>query len=199
MDMGVKNYKRNAYPRVGIAWRLNEKTVFRAGFGMSSSYRYFTGWQYPVRQQQQYVANNSFVAAGSMAQGFPAPVPVLTPSNGIITNAPNQNYSITPTDLPVPYVENWNVALQRTLPANLTLDLTYVGNHAVKIANSNQTNTSVNINAATTAGTGTASEPLNILFGRTATTTYPYDQSGYYGGQPPVCERLHDDYVVCIR
>ena len=180
MDMGVKNYKRNVYPRIGISWRLNDKTVLRAGFGMSSSYRYYTGWQYPVRQAQQLLASNSFVAAGSMAEGFPAPIGVTIPTNGIITNPPNQNYTITPIENPVPYVENWNVALQRTLPANLSLDLTYVGNHAVKISNSNTTQTSVNINAATTAGTGAASEPLNILFGRTAATTYPWFQSAYY-------------------
>jgi len=180
MDMGVKNYPRNIYPRFGMAWRVNERTVIRAGFGMSSSYRYFTGWQYPVRQAQQLLAANSFVAAGSMAEGFPAPVPGVIPANGIITNPPNQNYTINVRDMPVPYVENWNLAIQRTLPANLSLDLTYVGNHAVKISNSNQTNTSVNINAATTAGTGAASQPLNILFGRTATTTYPWYQSAYY-------------------
>ena len=56
----------------------------------------------------------------------------------------------------------------------------YVGNHAVKISNSNTSNTSININAATIAGTGTASEPVNILFGRTASTTYPWFQSAYY-------------------
>jgi hypothetical protein len=115
-----------------------------------------------------------------MANGFPPPVPVLLPENGIITNPPNQNYSIIVPDMPVPYVENWNVAIQRTLRANLSLDLTYVGNHSVKISNSNVTNASVNINAATTAGTGAASEPLNIKFGRTASTTYPWFQSGFY-------------------
>ena len=76
-----------------------------------------------------------------MADGFPAPIPVQFPTNGIITNPPNQNYSITPRDYPVPYVENWNLAVQRTLPANLSLDLIYVGNHAVKISNTNTTST----------------------------------------------------------
>jgi len=41
-------------------------------------------------------------------------------------------------------------------------------------------NDSININAATVAGKGTASEPLNILFGRTASTSYPWYQSAYY-------------------
>jgi hypothetical protein len=180
MNLGVKNYPRNIYPRIGFAYRLDEKTVVRGGFGMSSFYRYDTGWQYPVSQNQQLTAANTFVAAGSMAAGFPAPIPISIPSNGIIQNAPNQNYSVIALDHPVPYVETWNLAIQRTLPANLSLDLAYVGNHAVHVANSNVSNNTININAAMVAGTGTASEPENILFGRTATTSYPWYQSAYY-------------------
>jgi hypothetical protein len=180
MNLGVKNYPRNIYPRIGFAWRWNDKTVIRGGFGMSNFYRYDTGWQYPVKQNQQLLAANSFVAAGSMAAGFPAPIPIVIPSNGIITNPPNQNYSVVVKDHPVPYIETWNLALQRTLPGNLSLDLAFVGNHAVKASNSNVNNNSININAATVAGLGAASEPENILFGRTATTTFPWYQSAYY-------------------
>jgi hypothetical protein len=180
MNMGVKNYPKNIYPRIGFAYRLDEKTVVRGGFGMSSFYRYTTGWQFPVKQAQQLLAPNSFVAAGSMAAGFPAPIPVVIPSSGIIANPPSQNYAITPPNTPVPYVETWNFAVQRSLPGNLSLDLAYVGNHAVGISNTNVTNTSVNLNAATVAGTGTASEPENILFGRTASTTYPWFQGSHY-------------------
>ena len=180
MDLGVKNYPRNVYPRIGIAYRFNDKTVIRTGFGMSSFYRYTVNWEYPVRQAQQIVAPNSFVAAGSMATGFPAPLAVSIPSNGIIPNAPNQNFSITPPDIPVPYVETWNFAVQRSLPANFSLEAAYVGNHALFISNSNVSNGSININAAMVPGKGTASEPLNIRFGRTANTTYPWFQGSHY-------------------
>src|SRR5579885_2123441 len=120
MDLGVKNYPKNVYPREGLAYRLNEKTVIRAGFGMSSVYRYIANWQGPVKQNQQLVAANSFVAAGSMATGFPTPQFFVIPQNGIIPNAPNQNYSVTPPRIPVPYTESWNFTIQRTLPAALT-------------------------------------------------------------------------------
>jgi hypothetical protein len=180
LNLGIKNYPHNIYPRVGFAWRMNEKTVVRGGFGMSSFYRYDTGWQYPVKQNQQILQDNSFVAAGSMATGFPAPLPVVIPTTGIITNAPNQNYAIIDTNHPVPYVMSWNLSVQRTLPGSLSLDLAYVGNHAVKVSNSNVINDSININEAMVAGKGAASEPLNILFGRTASTTFPWYQSAYY-------------------
>ena len=98
LNMGVKNYPRNIYPRIGLAYRLDDKTVIRTGFGMSSSYRYTENWQYPVKQNQNLTGANSYVAAGSMATGFPAPQPVVIPSDGIILNAPNQAYTITPTN-----------------------------------------------------------------------------------------------------
>ena len=106
MNLGVKNYPTNIYPRIGVAYRLNEKTVIRAGFGMSSVYRYIANWQGPVKQNQQDIAQNSYVAAGSMAQGLPTPQFFTIPSNGIITNAPNQNYTVTPPRIPVPYTES---------------------------------------------------------------------------------------------
>jgi hypothetical protein len=180
LNLGVKNYARNIYPRFGVAYRLNDKTVIRSGFGMSSSYRYTENWQYPVKQAQQVIAPNSYVAAGSMATGFPLPIPVVIPANGIITNAPNQTYAVTPHIYPVPYVESWNFAIQRALPKNFSMDLAYVGNHVVHLENASVIGNTINLNAATVAGKGTASEPENILFGRTASTTLISPQGSHY-------------------
>ena len=176
MDLGIKNYKRNIYPRFGVAYRMDDKTVIRGGFGMSQFYRYTDVWQYPVRQNQQLNPANSFVAAGTMAAGFPAPLAVVIPANGIITNAPNQNYTFLPKDIPVPYVESWNFAIQRALPGNFSLEAAFVGNHGVHV----QTNNSTNINASQVPGSGAAGQPLNKLFGRTATTSLPQFQSTFY-------------------
>jgi hypothetical protein len=181
MNLGVKNYPTNIYPRIGAAYRLNEKTVIRAGFGMSSVYRYIANWQGPVKQNQQDIAANSYVAAGSMATGFPTPQFFVIPQNGIIPNAPNQNYTVTPPRIPVPYTESWNFTIQRMLPASLSFEAAYVGNHALFISNSNVVNNgTININAAPVPFLGTASEPENILFGRTATTSYPFFEGSHY-------------------
>ncbi|HZS51148.1 MAG TPA: TonB-dependent receptor [Bryobacterales bacterium] len=180
MDSGIDNHPLGFGPRFGVAYRLDEKTVLRGGFGISQFYRYTTSslWQYPVKQNQQLVAPNSFVAAGSMATGFPAPIPAVIPSNGIITNPPNQTFTALPKNVPVPYVESWNIAVQRSLPANLALDVAFVGNHGVHIGP--PTGNSININASRIPGSGTAGEPLNILFGRTAATNVPDFESTFY-------------------
>ena len=144
---------------------------------MSQFYRYTDGnWQYPVKQNQALNPANSFVAAGTMAGGFPAPLAVVIPSNGIITNAPNQNYFVLPKNVPVPYVESWNVAIQRALPANFSIEAAFVGNHGVH----QRTGNDININASQVPGSGAAGQPLNKLFGRTATTTVPDWQSTFY-------------------
>ena len=181
MDLGVKNYPWNIYPRIGVAYRMNDKTVIRAGFGMSSFYRYIADWQGPVKQNQQLIAANSYVAAGSMALGFPAPSFFTIPSNGIISNAPNQSYTITVPNTPVPYAETWNFTIQRLLPGNFAFEVGYVGNHAIGLENTNVlSNNSYNINAATVPFKGTATEPENILFGRTASTAYPVFEGSHY-------------------
>ncbi len=99
MDLGVKNYPRNIYPRIGIAYRLNDKTVIRAGFGMSSFYRYTTNWQYPG-EAGAATGRAELVCRGGIHGRlvFPLLLPFVIPSNGIITNAPNQNFAITPTE-----------------------------------------------------------------------------------------------------
>jgi len=70
------------------------------------------------------------------------------------------------TNFKNPSVITWNIAVERALPKNFTLDLTYIGLHGV------DTVSTYNLNAPTsTIGGGTASEPLNILFGKTAAAT----------------------------
>src|SRR6202040_4313723 len=62
-----------------------------------------------------------------------------------------------------PYVESWNLAVQRSLPGKFVLDVAYVGNHSV------DTVVNYNLNAATIAGAGNAGLP-EATFGRTAST-----------------------------
>ncbi len=178
-NLGMKTRYHYFAPRVGLAYRLTEKTVIRAGFGMSytpfpdNTYAY----NYPVRSNNFYtnVGNGYAVALlpngqpATFQQGFPLPVPVPVPANGIIpATGPllSQSFDVINLNFKNPYTETWNVAVERSLPKNWVLDVAYLGVHGVDTA------ATWNLNAPTSVlGGGTASQPLNILYGKTAAAT----------------------------
>jgi hypothetical protein len=177
-DLGISNPGKSFGPRLGAAYRFNDKTVFRAGYGISYIPRDTNVYNFPVSQATQLPSINSFLAVGSMATGFPPPSPAILPSTGVIVNPPAQAYTYIPKDLPQGYVESWNVTLQRALPANFSAEVAFVGNHGVNVPTSNN----LNINASLVPGSGAKGEPENILFGRTAQTLEPWNASSYYEG-----------------
>lgn len=66
---------------------------------------------------------------------------VTNPSCGDGVTQPNQSQPAPPPcsilgvdpNLRVPYVENWNIDVQRAITSNLSIDIGYVGNHGVKL------------------------------------------------------------------
>lgn len=183
-NLGLKTRYGYFAPRTGLSFRATDQTVVRAGFGMSylpypdNTYAY----NYPVRANNSYQPANSTGGAalltdGSVAtfqRGFPAPVPIAIPSNGIIqieNQTPTgrlltaQAYTVVPNTFYNPYVMSWNVAVQQSLPYDMTLQLAYVANHGVHMP------VAQNINLPNFLGGDVASEPLNIRFGRTASAT----------------------------
>jgi hypothetical protein len=174
-NLGITTHYKYFVPRLGLAYRLKESTVFRAGFGISytpfpdNSYAY----NFPVR------ANNSFNPAvasygpavlpsgqtATFENGFPSLILPVVPSNGIITNPTvGSAYFVVNQNFKNPYVESWNAAIQQSLPWRFVLDLAYVGNHNV------DTVVNYNLNAATVVGLGNKGQPEFNSFGRTANT-----------------------------
>jgi hypothetical protein len=90
MNLGRKNFKTNFAPRFGMAYRYNEKTVIRGGYGISWVPLPDNGYafNFPVRENNSFQAASAFTVARTMQQGFPAFVPTPVPSNGIINPAP---------------------------------------------------------------------------------------------------------------
>ncbi len=177
-NLGMKVNKKDFSPRIGLSYRFNDKTVFRGGFGISytpfpdNTYAY----NFPIKQNNSYNKVNSYGPAllpdggvATLARGFPAPTPAIIPSNGIIANADvNQVYEAINLSFREPYVESWNLSLQRSLPMKLALDVAYVANHGVaQPAN-------YNLNASTTLGLDAAGQPLYQAFKRTAGTNFRY-------------------------
>jgi hypothetical protein len=186
-NLGMKTQIKYFAPRTGFAYRLRPNTVIRGGFGISytpfpdNTYAY----NYPIRANNSYqpVGTSGFtpavlgdgVTVASFSAGFPAPVPITIPSNGVIqlptsgTTLLNkqliaQVYTYIPLNYKNPYADSWNVALQQALPWDLSAQVAYVANHGTDISGSQ------NINLPSTYGGGNNSDPEFALFGRTAAT-----------------------------
>jgi hypothetical protein len=179
-------------PRVGLAYRLRPNTVIRSGFGISytpfmdNTYAY----NYPIRANNSYQpVGNGYspavlgdgVTVATFAAGFPAPVPITIPSNGIIALPQStaglsgeplliakqliaQVYTYIPLNFKNSYASSWNLTVQQALPFDMSLQIAYVANHGTDM------NISQNINLPSTWGGGSSSEPEYATFGRTAAT-----------------------------
>lgn len=178
-DVGVRNYYWNFAPRLGAAYRFNDKTVIRAGFGTSiipfPDNRY--AFNFPVKQNNQFNPPNQFAAAGSMSAGLPPPQAFSVPDNGIIqANTPfliNQGFFHVPPDLKEAKLHSYNVAFQRELWWGFTGEVAYVGNIARGVI------ADFNLNAGLVPGQDNAGRPFFQKFGKTASvqTWYPTDTS----------------------
>jgi hypothetical protein len=176
INMGVKNQKKSFGPRLGLAYRIDDKTVMRGGYGISHlpRGRLVPQFNYPIQQANSFNPVNSYSVAGSMVSGFPPPNLLPIPSDGIIRNPPGDSYSTVPKDLPHSYVQSWNMAIQRALPGDFAMEVAYVANHGVSILSG------IDINAGLVPGAGAAGQPLNLLFGRRASTSSRIGTHNYY-------------------
>jgi hypothetical protein len=128
--------KRDFMPRIGLAYELDSKTVVRAGFGIfdvpvgvvNVSVNQ-TGFS-QVTTMVPTVDNVHYVATltNPFPNGF---IPVSGASTGLSTGL-GTSVSFFNPNLRTPYMERWQVSVQRSLPGQSVLDLSYVGSHALK-------------------------------------------------------------------
>ncbi len=175
-DVGVKGTWGNFAPRFGIAYRFNDKTVVRAGFGTSiipfPDNRY--AFAFPVKQTQVLPTANGFQPAGSMAAGIPAISLFDIPANGIIdANHPslrNAALQYVPPDLKEGKLHSWNAAFQRELPWGFTAEAAYVGNTGRGVLADFPLNAAPALGTAV-VGNDNSARRLFPTFGRTADVT----------------------------
>lgn len=191
-NLGIKGNSLGFAPRFGASYRMSEKTVIRAGFGVSYLFRDTSQYNFPSNQVSELDAPNSYNPAGSMAVGFPAPILLPIPSNGIIPNAPlNLTYAVMPTDLVHGHIQSWNVAVQRELPGSFTLEVAYVGNRVLDDP------VTLQLNRGLVLGAGSAGQPLNQAFGRkTGTTTTVGVTTNYNALQAKLNRRYSNGFLL---
>jgi hypothetical protein len=194
-DTGVITDWRGFAPRVGAAWRINEKTVFRGGYGGSV----FTPgaevkgyYNYPVRQYFLTTGPNTYTAAGALATGFAEPLPLVFPSDGIIPNPPDAGIRFVSKDFRNGRLQSWNAALQRMLPGKFVFEAAYVGNHG------SRSTVARDVNSALVPGTGIAGQPLYERFGVRSPVVDDYypTTTNYHSLQVKLDRRFSDGFLL---
>jgi hypothetical protein len=129
--------QRNIFlPRAGVAWRLSDRSSFRAGWGRwatpMASARAF-GWNLPFYGFSQYTNIQDELEGRprtSLSNPFPASNPLIPPvgkAYGRYTNL-GSNSSWYNQNQKVPINDRINFSYQRQLPGGLLLDATFFMN-----------------------------------------------------------------------
>lgn len=132
-DTGVNVGIGKWAPRIGLAYRLTEKTVVRAGYGMSVDPISFKNMRdaYPATISSQFSGATNFQAAGSLRTGIPAVQgPDLTQGSLILPAA--LQTTTFPTEYRRGHINSFNFTVQRELWSGWTLQTGYVGSRAIR-------------------------------------------------------------------
>lgn len=166
-SVGLQTSKTDFAPRVGIAWRVNERTVVRSGYGLTYNPLPFARplrGAYPLTIHNTYVSLNSWQPYGTLDQGIPeftGPGPteghVPLPTTATMRTP-------DPDNVRRGHIQTWNVAFERRLPFDMSVNAAYVGSKTTRgFAN-------IELNVSPPGG-GEQGRVFFAPFGRTAATT----------------------------
>lgn len=187
-DCGTKQKTLYFSPRLGIAYRMTEKTVIRTGFGVN-----WDPWNLarPLRTNYPILAAFNLAPpalgyATTLSQGLPSlPEPVVG-SNGRISIPTNYAVNTTGDEFQRSYILNYNFIVQRDLGKNWTGQVGYVASRAVRVSGR------LNLNAGQVIGADQAGQPLFPRFGRAVETSLigPMGDNNYHSMQSTLTKRF---------
>ena len=159
---GMKAGLNNFAPRLGAVYRLNDKSVFRTGYGLTYN---ATPWARAVRGDNDYpitIASSFFNAEQfqfykRLADGIPLIKGPDQSSGRVPLDRAAAEYTPEITNIDRGYIHTWNVAFERRLPLDLSVDVAYVA------ARGRGAYVALDINAPQTLGGGDASRPFAPL------------------------------------
>jgi hypothetical protein len=162
-DLGLKVSNTLFAPRLGAAYRINERTVFRAGYGKTFDP---LPWSRPMRGRFPLTIAfsdaglNSFIPYGNVSKGIPNPPNPDISSGTVLLPRGVDMTTPDPDNVARGATQSWNVVIERRLPLDIATSVGYVGTR------SDGTYTTRNLNYAEFGGNANRQ-----LFARAGTAT----------------------------
>ncbi|MBI1984006.1 MAG: TonB-dependent receptor [Acidobacteria bacterium] len=125
-------------PRIGAAYRVSNKTVFRGGFGVVYG-RLEVNTFDPIQSVGSGSVTTSYPSIDQVTQslfnmddGFPAVNAVPPVFDPTLLN--NQGINVFSRESGrLPRIYNWNFTIQQEITSNLLIEAAYVGNHGTRL------------------------------------------------------------------
>jgi hypothetical protein len=133
--------KKNFAPRVGFSYNLHDETVIRGGYGIFYSNSWGNGRNNNAMPQTGFICStpvatsqdNGLTPYAVLSDPFPSGFCSATGNKaGLLTNL-GQSLFILDRNAKQPYVQTWNLGIQRKLPWNTVAEASYSGSHGVHL------------------------------------------------------------------
>ena len=148
----------NFAPRVGGIYRFTEKSVLRSGYGLTFNAQPWARAvrgdnDYPVTIASTFPSANSFGYYNLLHQGIPLIVGPDISSGRVPLDRAAAEYTPEIDNIDRGMVHTWNVAFERRLPYDISVDVAYVGAKGIGGY------AALDINAPQTIGVGNSGRP----------------------------------------
>ena len=194
-SVGITTSKKLFGPRIGFAYRLNDSTVIRSGYGITYDPLPFSRplrGLYPNSIGANFVSN-PYSWFNTIDQGIPQ-VPIPDISTGILDLPKDVDMgprSPWGGEIHRGYIQSWNFTVERKLPADWVVSGAYVGTNTVHQL------LDIDINSGF-PGSGTTGRPLYARLGRAITTNMwdGWASANYHSLQVALNRRLSSGLFV---
>jgi hypothetical protein len=120
-DTIVNPFRAGFAPRVGVAWRVKTGTVVRAGYGINYNASVYQTIAQQLAGQPPFAVTGTVTTASAASPLF-LQTALQSAAPGVVTNT----YAVDP-NYRLPFVQMWNLDLQRDLSRTVQFGIGYTG------------------------------------------------------------------------